>query len=227
MQNPPFNLPIYSNTAPPIDAINTPLVQNNQWRLDELNMRLSSRIYPDYVIPQSITPRPIETRQTVLGKTTDPRNLLSETNIVKYSVANSSINDNFICGDNGEPNWFLANIDTETILRNQCFALQKGGVAPQATYIPSSDSELYRPTLPINTNVVAQPYPYLFRHMQFSENRRIPAAKRNGGDTRNQYIMETFNGDLYRNGSGISNRRKNENVFYNIDRASLSTPFHG
>ena len=204
----------------------THLVQNNQWRLDELNSRLSSRIYPDYVIPQSITPRPIETRQTILGKSIDPRNLIKDTTeIIKYSPNNSSIYKNFLCGDNGEPNWFLANIDTETILRNQCFALQKGGVAPQATFMPDTNSELYRPTLPINSNPVEQPFPFLFERSQFSKNKRCPV--KGGYDVRNKYIMETFNDNLYRNGSGIGQYKKEQRVFYNIDRASLSKPFNG
>ena len=36
-------------------------------------------------------------------------------------------------------------VDTETVLRNQCYALQKG--ADQAVYVPSSNSDLYFETL--------------------------------------------------------------------------------
>jgi hypothetical protein len=225
MQNTPFNIPSVSKTSPPIDAINTPLVLNNQWRLDELNIRLSSRIYPDYIIPQSITPRGIETRQTILGKSTDPRNLISNTDIIKYPLKNSSIKDNFISGDNADPNWFLANIDTETILRNQCFALQKGGMAPQATFIPNNNSELYKSTMPHNSNVVEQPFPFLFEKTQFNENRRMPVKGVNTTDNRNKYIMDTYNGNLYR--GGITQYKNENKVFYNIDRASLSKPFNG
>lgn len=224
-KNPPFNLLSSSITSPPIDAINIPLVKNNQWQLDELNFRLSSRIYPDYIIPQSITPRSIETRQTILGKSLDPRNLFKKTDIIKYSEINSSLSNNFICGDKGEPNWFLANVDTETILRNQYFALQKGGVAPQATFIPDSNSELYRSKLPYNTNVVEQPFPLLFENTQFRENQRKPT---NGDyDIRNKYIMNTLNTNLYRNENKTKQYKNDNKVFYNIDRASLSKPFNG
>lgn len=212
--NVPFNVPQLP-----------PLVQNNQWRLDELNARLSSRIYPDLVIPQSITPRSVETRQTILGKSTDPRTNAVEMNI--YPVANSSIRDNFISGDTGEPNWFLANIDTETVLRNHCFALQKGGVAPQATYIPASNSELYKTTLPFNTNVVEQPFPHLFEKTQFRENGRNPVKGVNTSDDRNKYIMDTYQQSLYRNGTGIGQHRPEQRVFSNVDRASLAKPFYG
>jgi hypothetical protein len=225
MQHRQFNTPYSSVTLPAIDAINTPLVKNNEWRLDELNLRISSRIYPDVVIPSSIDPRAIETRQTVLGKSTDPRNLLKPIDIVQYPVANSSVSDNFIPGDKGEPNWFLSNIDTETILRNQCFALQKGGVAPQATYMPSSNSELYRTTLPFNTRPVEQPFPLLFEKTQFRRNQRVPA--KGGVDERNNYIAGTYQRELYRGKMGIGHHIDDDRIFYNIDRASLSRPFNG
>lgn len=212
-----------SVTSPPIDAINTPLVKNNEYRLNELNDRLLSRIYPDYIIPQSFSSIPIETRQTILGQSIDPR-ISSEIEIIKYPPLNSSISNNFICGDRGEPNWFLANIDNESILRNQCFALQKGG-APQGVYIPNSNSELYRPDLPTNTTPVKQPFPHLFEKTQFNQNQRIP--NNGGSDLRNKYINETFNDNLYRNGTSIPQYKKDNRIFYNIDRASLSKSFKG
>ena len=216
--------PMTSLTSPPIDSINTPLVFYNHWRTDELNARLSSRIYPDMVIPQSISPRPDETRQTVLGKSVDPR--VPQTPIIGHPFEASSIHDNFICGDRGEPNWFLANVDTETILRNQTFALQKGCV--QSTYIPASDSELYRPTVPTIGTPMVQPHPHLFEKTRFSENVRGGGGGRPSfRDARNHYISETGSRDLYRGdavaGGGGGGARK----FYNIDRASLSQPFKG
>jgi hypothetical protein len=211
-----------------LPSITTPLVKNNEWHLDELNLRLSSRIYPDYVVPLSIDPRAIETRQTVLGKSTDPRNVLPSVDIVRYPVANSSVADNFIAGDRGEPNWFLSNINTETILRNQCFALQKGGVAPQATYIPASNSELYRTFLPVNMRPVEQPFPHLFEKTQFRRNPRAPkTANKWDIDARNNYIAGTYQRELYRGKMGIGHHIDDDRVFYNIDRASLSRPFNG
>jgi hypothetical protein len=211
-------------TWPPIDS-HTPLAFYNNWRIDELNSRISSRIYPDLVIPQSISPRAIETRQTVLGKSTDPRNLDEVVAIGGYSVQASSIKDNFICGDSGEPQWFLANIDTETILRNQTFALQKD--CPQSTYMPSRDSELYRPTMPTNSTPVAQPFPLLFGRMRFSQNARVGTGRRESlvTDKRNDFIQLTESENLYRNqASTISHHQRHRN-FYGIDRASLSQPF--
>jgi hypothetical protein len=210
---------------PHIPTFNTPLIENNHWRLDELNTRLTSRIYPDAVVPQSIAPRSVETRQTILGKSLDPRNVEPITPMTAYPPSNSSVYGNFIPGDSGEPNWFLANIDTETILRNQCFALQGDGVAPQATYIPASNSELYKVMLPYNTNYVEQPFPHLFERTAFSPNQRTPVVGVNTADTRNHYIGGTYTNDMYRGGTPNSVKPRVRN-FYNVDRASLAVPFN-
>jgi hypothetical protein len=69
---------------------------------------------------------------------------------------------------------FQQNIDVETILRNQTFALQHG--ADQGVYIPTSKSDLY------NVSVVSrpseQPYPLLFERPQFA-NRMHPNVMAN------------------------------------------------
>ena len=51
-------------------------------------------------------------------------------------------------------------IDTESQLRNQFFALQHG--ASQGVYIPGSTSDLYNVRVPITENAVPQPFPNLF-----------------------------------------------------------------
>ena len=199
-------------------SLHTPLVFNNNWRTDELNSRIASRLYPDLVIPQSISPQPTETRQTVFGKSVDPRNLDKNVAAINgFSLAASSIHDNFICGDGGEPLWFLANIDTESVLRNQTFALQKD--CPQSTYMPASNSELYRPTVPINSGpILEQPHPFLFERTRFSKNIRHPRDSATT-DTRNGFIRETGSAKL------DHTTKRGQRNFYAIDRASLSQPF--
>jgi hypothetical protein len=59
------------------------------------------------------------------------------------------------------PSGFLNNIDTETILRNQMFALQRGG--EQGVYIPSSQSDLYNLRVPTGSQTDQQPHPDLFK----------------------------------------------------------------
>ena len=57
---------------------------------------------------------------------------------------------------------FFNNVNTESLLRNQFFALQK---SDQSVYVPSSNSDLY------NVNVVSkpvvQPHPDLFQKTEF------------------------------------------------------------
>lgn len=220
LKNQPFHITQFSITSPPINTMNPSFVENNHWRLDELNERLISRIYPDFMIPSLISSRPSETRQTILGNSTDPRVDMKVRDIIHYPIQNSSIRDNFI-STKGDPIWFLHNIDTETKLKNQCFALQTD--CPQATYIPDSSSELYKIQLPPNSHPVQQPFPYLFHKQQFQENQRTPITPI--ADTRNNYIMNTPNTNLYRNKKGIQRVRPDQRVFYNIDRAKLSHVF--
>lgn len=52
------------------------------------------------------------------------------------------------------------NVVNESKLRNQHFALQRG--AGQGTYIPSSESDLYKTEVPSNSYQMEQPFPNLF-----------------------------------------------------------------
>jgi hypothetical protein len=72
---------------------------------------------------------------------------------------------------NGPPDYYLNNVDVETMLRNQHVSLQKG--ANQGVYVPSSSSDLY------NVNVMnvsghavnTHPHKHLFNTFQYSNNR--------------------------------------------------------
>ena len=50
-------------------------------------------------------------------------------------------------------------VASESVLRNQYFALQR---APQAAYIPDSASDLYKITMQQSSNPINQPFPGLF-----------------------------------------------------------------
>jgi hypothetical protein len=60
----------------------------------------------------------------------------------------------------GPVSGFINNVNTESTLRNQFFALQKG--ADQSVYIPSSNSDLYKVT--VVSRPEEQPYPLLFEN---------------------------------------------------------------
>ena len=59
---------------------------------------------------------------------------------------------------------YINQVDLETKLRNQYFALQHG--VDQSIYEPSSNSDLYKVSVIPGENVV-QPYPMLFERQQF------------------------------------------------------------
>ena len=61
----------------------------------------------------------------------------------------------------GPSDYFLANVDAESTLRNQFFALQHG--ADAGVYVPSSNSDLYRVHVPTYSHPDAQPFPSLFQ----------------------------------------------------------------
>lgn len=63
----------------------------------------------------------------------------------------------------------MQNVNTESELRNQIYALQK---CPQSEYVPSSKSDLYQYNMILNSNItqsntVKQSFPYLFNEEKF------------------------------------------------------------
>lgn len=128
-------------------------------RINELNSRLSERHFPDSPLEPNFDPRPVPTKYS-LFPIINRRAPVRESAIpyIGYNV-----NVNFNPGSSKAPR-SGNNVDLETVLRNQHFALQHG--ADQNVYIPQSNSDLYK------TSVVSrpseQPYPLLFSNMQFS-----------------------------------------------------------
>ena len=121
-------------------------------RVEELNARIGNRLFPSSSIsgggvnPRLFRPVPLQTKYElfpIIMKRGDDSVLvgaaaadIDATNRVTYSLASGS-------PDIRNPPDFASKIDTETKLRNQYFALQRGGVADQSTYIPNSHSDLY------------------------------------------------------------------------------------
>lgn len=60
---------------------------------------------------------------------------------------------------------YIRNVDVETVLRNQTFALQR---ADQNVYVPTKDSELYN--VRIISKPSEQPHPLLFTKNEFNNN---------------------------------------------------------
>jgi hypothetical protein len=110
-----------------------------QDRVDELNERISSRHFPDHALQPNFDPRPTNTRYTMFPMVDQFRPINEPIQIIEQH----NVSTNFSPATRKGPvSTYLANVNTETILRNQQFALQHG--ADQAVYVPSSTSDLYR-----------------------------------------------------------------------------------
>jgi len=128
-------------------------------RVDELNERIKSRQFPDSPLEPMLAPRSVPTKYS-LFPIINRRKPMNEP-FIPYLDYN--IKQNFNPGtQNAPPSGYINNIDTETVLRNQNFALQK---ADQSIYVPSSNSDLYK------VSVVSKPgqqtHPLLFEQPIF------------------------------------------------------------
>ena len=107
-------------------------------RLNELNDRLSGRQFSDKPLQPNYDPRPVPTKYSHFP-VIDRRKKVPDTPLVNYLDYSSETNFAPISGK-GTVDGFLRNVNTESTLRNQFFALQ---TANQAVYVPSSSSDLF------------------------------------------------------------------------------------
>ena len=131
-------------------------------RVDELNNRISSRYFSDIPLEPNYNMRPIPTKYSLFPivnrrkEVKEPR--LNYVDYNPYLIFNPTSSTSNVKS-------FQKNIDTETILRNQTFALQHG--ANQSVYVPTSNSDLYNVTVAVS-NPVKQTHPLLFSKMEKS-----------------------------------------------------------
>jgi hypothetical protein len=137
-------------------------IQNN------MNKKIYDRNIPSNLLQPYIDVRPVSTKYSFLP-IVDPRapiNVPAE----QYPIYNS--NYIFYPGNNMAPfSGYMQNVNVESELRNQIYALQK---CPQAEYVPSSKSDLYHYNMVLNSNLtqknaVQQSFPYLFNETHFSD----------------------------------------------------------
>jgi len=122
--------------------MNNNLISLNNDLVEELNHRILGRNNGygnnEVLLNQRSRPTkymlPLETIKPICNKS-----------IINYNN-NNSHNPNSL---NSPWSGFVSNINNESILRNQVYALQK---SPNANYVPSSNSELYNSTI-FNNNI--------------------------------------------------------------------------
>jgi len=126
-------------------------------RVDELNDRILGRFYPDIPLQPNLDVRPVPTKYShfpVIDRI--PMARVKITEAPYYSMGSNFTPSN----TRGPVDGYFSNVNLESSLRNQFFALQRG--APQNVYIPSSQSDLYNVQMADPSITESQPYPGLF-----------------------------------------------------------------
>jgi hypothetical protein len=126
----------------------------------ETNTRIYDRNIPSQVLQPYIDVRPVLTKYSYFP-IVDPR---KELNVKLMQAPTYNVHQVFNPGNTESP-WsgFASNINKESELRNQIYALQK---CSQAVYVPSSKSDLYE----YKFKTITQPNPHelLFTNNSFS-----------------------------------------------------------
>jgi hypothetical protein len=138
------------------------IMPGNQ-RTEELNERLSYRNMPSSQLQPQFDIRPLSSKYAKMPIVDRHVNHQVPINV----VPSYDIETTFNPGTAQAP-WsgFATNINNESRLRNQFFALQHGG--GQYSYIPAKNSELYNPPIQAETPD-KQPFPGLFMKQPFEE----------------------------------------------------------
>lgn len=128
---------------------------------NETNRRLYDRNIPSQMLQQYIDVRPVMTKYSYFP-IVDPRKEL-DVKMNQYPTFNP--HTTFNPGNTQSP-WsgFASNINTESVLRNQVFALQK---CSQAVYVPTSNSDLYNYSFNPNKYQQHQQHSLLFNNETF------------------------------------------------------------
>jgi hypothetical protein len=151
-------------------------------RVDEINERIYGRNRSDYPLRPNFNPRPVPTKYSLFPII----NRRAESSVPIYEYPEHSVETNFSPATRkGPPQGYLTNVDIETILRNQTVAIQHG--ADQGTYIPSSDSELYKVSVVSSPSI--QPYPNLFYQPNLYTN--IPSSLVNSSIGKKNFFNHT------------------------------------
>jgi hypothetical protein len=130
---------------------------------NETNQRIYDRNIPSQMLQPYIDVRPVMTKYSYLP-IVDPR---KEITVKMENLPTFNPHTVFNPGNTQSP-WsgFAANINTESDLRNQIFALQK---CSQSVYVPTSNSDLYKYSFnPSQQSQQYQPHDLLFNKETFN-----------------------------------------------------------
>lgn len=130
---------------------------------EQTNTRIYDRNIPSQMLQPYLDVRPVMTKYSYLP-IVDPR---KELNVKMAQMPTYNSQTVFNPGNTQSP-WsgFASNINLESELRNQVFALQK---CSQAVYVPDSNSDLYKYSYTPNKAKQSQAHSLLFQKEQFCD----------------------------------------------------------
>lgn len=147
--------------------INQPQINSSQMQ-EQINTRLYDRNIPSQMLQPYLDVRPVMTKYSHFP-IVDPRkqNTVPLTNMPTYNSHNV-----FNPGNSKSP-WsgFASNVNLESELRNQIYALQK---CNQSVYVPNSTSDLYN--YKFQTKKESSPHDLLFQTESFQSFNPNPDA---------------------------------------------------
>ena len=132
-------------------------------RTDELNERIFERSEPQQPLAPNFDPRPVLSKFARFPMLDNrmPTNIPIKPNY-DYSLEKTFTPPLM---NVGPVSGFINNIEIESSLRNQDYALQKGN--DKLIYVPSSNSDLYKVYIPSRPST--QPHPRLFEKPDYSK----------------------------------------------------------
>jgi len=138
------------------------IMPGNQ-RTEEINQRISYRNMPSSQLQPQFDIRPLSSKYAKMPIVDRHVNHKVPINVIPTYDIETTFNPG-----SAQAPWsgFAANINNESRLRNQFYALQNG--AGQSCYIPFKNSELYNPPV-IAATANQQPFPDLFKNQPFEE----------------------------------------------------------
>jgi hypothetical protein len=122
-----------------VEGAHSGLMVGGFGRVDELNDRIHQRVQSDQVLPMQLDPRAVPTKYSIFPMI-DRRTKPTEKRAAKPAYHVEQVFAPI--GRKGPTEYFLANVDTETVLQNRHVVYQK--FADQSVYVPNSNSDLYR-----------------------------------------------------------------------------------
>lgn len=130
---------------------------------DENNSRIYNRNLPTFTLEPYLSFIPIATKYNKI----ENHNKKREYDLNVNNIENrASYNQHMMFNPGSKAPWkgYSENINDESILRNQLYALQK---CNQSEYVPSSNSDLYKYNLSVTQ--VKQTHPLLFKNEEFEK----------------------------------------------------------